>query len=87
MHVDECAQMKFYRHLVVEFWRDHPGAKAKLAGAGDLDALGSARRSRPRDGRSAGGFVDKLRTWAQPVYSIPLFLLALGGLVLPAPAA
>ena len=34
------------------------------------------------EGRSeSGGLVDKLRTWAQPAYSIPLFLLALVGAV------
>ena len=30
--VDECAQMRFYRDEVVDFWREHPGEKAKLAG-------------------------------------------------------
>ncbi len=29
--VDECAQMRLYRHEVLEFWRAHPGAKARLA--------------------------------------------------------
>ena len=29
--VDECAQMRLYRHEVVDFWRDHPGEKARLA--------------------------------------------------------
>ncbi len=29
--VDECAQMRLYRDEVVDFWRDHPGEKARLA--------------------------------------------------------
>ena len=32
VEVDECAQMRFYREQVVEFWREHPGEKARLAG-------------------------------------------------------
>ena len=30
--MDECAQMRFYRDEVVDFWREHPGEKARLAG-------------------------------------------------------
>ena len=38
-------------------------------------------RSIQTQGRSeSGGLVDTLRTWAQPAYSIPLFLLGLAGL-------
>jgi hypothetical protein len=29
-----------------------------------------------------GGFVDRVRTWVQPVYEIPLYLLAVFGLFL-----
>lgn len=29
--VDECAQARYYRELVFDFWRDHPGEKARLA--------------------------------------------------------
>ena len=29
---DECAQMRLYRREVLDFWRDHPGEKAKLMG-------------------------------------------------------
>ena len=29
--VDECAQMRLYRDEVLDFWRHHPGEKAKLA--------------------------------------------------------
>src|SRR5262245_18265349 len=40
-------------------------------------------RSTQTDGRyEEGGIVDKLRKWAQPVYAVPLFLLALIGVFL-----
>ena len=29
--VDECAQMRLYREEVLEFWREHPGEKGRLA--------------------------------------------------------
>jgi 4-amino-4-deoxy-L-arabinose transferase-like glycosyltransferase len=81
--VDECARMRFYRHLVFEFWREHPGEKAKLAGQATR-MLWDPRSIRTQGRSESGGFVDKLRTWAQPVYMIPLYLLALTGLfVLP----
>jgi hypothetical protein len=27
---DECLEMRFYEHLAIEYWRKHPGDKAKL---------------------------------------------------------
>ena len=83
--VDECARMRFYRHLVVQFWQDHPGEKAKLAGQA-AEMLWNPRALKTEGRSESGGIVDKLRTWAQPAYSIPLFLLALVGVFL-APAA
>ena len=79
--VDECAQMRLYRARVLDFWREHPGEKARLVGTGGADALGSAvdadrgARARP------GGFVDDARTWALPLYMIPLYVLGVIGLV------
>ena len=81
---DECAQMRLYRREVLDFWREHPGEKAKLMGQ-------AARmlwdpRSLQTEGRpEAGTFVDDVRTWVQPLYMIPLFVLALDRL-LPDPA-
>jgi 4-amino-4-deoxy-L-arabinose transferase-like glycosyltransferase len=79
--VDECARMRFYRHLVVQFWENHPGEKAKLAGQA-AEMLWSPKALKTEGRSESGGFVDKLRTWAQPAYSIPLFLLALVGVFL-----
>ena len=81
--VDECGRMRFYRHLVVQFWENHPGEKAKLAGQA-AEMLWNPKALKTEGRSESGGFVDKLRTWAQPAYSIPLFLLALVGVfVLP----
>jgi 4-amino-4-deoxy-L-arabinose transferase-like glycosyltransferase len=81
MHVDECERMRFYRHLVFEFLREHPGEKAKLAGqAAGMLWNPSAIKTQGRS--ESGGFVDKLRTWAQPAYTIPLYVLAAVGVFL-----
>jgi len=51
--VDECGRMRFYRHLVFEFWREHPGAKAKLAGQATWMLWNP--RSTQTEGRSEAG--------------------------------
>ncbi len=81
VHVDECAQMRYYRHLAVNFIGDHPGEKAKLAGQA-VRMLWDPRAIKTEGRASTGGFVDRARTWVQPVYEIPLYLLALIGLFL-----
>jgi 4-amino-4-deoxy-L-arabinose transferase-like glycosyltransferase len=76
--VDECARMRVYRHLVVEFWREHPGEKAKLAGQA-TEMLWDPQAIRTQGRAESGGLVDTLRRWLQPAYSIPLFLLGILG--------
>jgi 4-amino-4-deoxy-L-arabinose transferase-like glycosyltransferase len=76
--VDECAGMRVYRHLVLEFWREHPGEKAKLAGQAS-EMLWDPQAIRTEGRAESGGLVDELRRWAQPAYSIPLFVLGLLG--------
>jgi hypothetical protein len=70
--------MRVYRHLVFQFWRDHPGEKAKLAGQA-TEMLWNPQAIRTQGRAESGGAVDKLRRWAQPAYSIPLFVLGLLG--------
>ena len=83
VHVNECAEMRNYRHLVFKFWRDHPGEKAKLAGQA-VRMLWDPRSIKTEGREGHGGIVDKARTWVQPLYEIPLYLLALIGIfVLP----
>jgi hypothetical protein len=76
--VDECARMRVYRHLVFEFWREHPREKAKLA-AQASQMLWDPQAIRTEGRAESGGLVDRLRKWAQPAYSIPLFVLGLLG--------
>jgi len=81
VRVDECAQMRYYRHLVLDFVRNHPGEKAKLAGQA-AQMLWDPRSIRTEGREGRGGFLDKARTWAQPLYEIPLYALALVGIFL-----
>jgi 4-amino-4-deoxy-L-arabinose transferase-like glycosyltransferase len=76
--VDECAQMRLYRREVTDFWREHPGEKARLAGQ-TARMLWDPRSIRTEGRSEAGGFVDDVRTWVQPLYTIPLYVLALIG--------
>ena len=79
VRVDECRQMRFYRSEVLEFWRDHPGEKAKLAGQASLMLWSPKVLPPDTKGDSAGWLVD-LRSWVEPLYMLPLFLLAAYGL-------
>lgn len=77
--VDECEQMRFYRAHALEFVREQPGEKAKLA------ALGAQMYWQPRvtktEGRTGpGGRLDTARDWIEPAYVVPLFMLAALGL-------
>ena len=73
--IDECANQSYYQDKAWEFVREHPGAKAKLAG------LAVRMEWDPRTTASATdsghGF---LRTWAQPLYTSLLYALGLLGL-------
>jgi hypothetical protein len=79
IELDECAQMRFYRRQVLDFWRDEPGEKARLA----AQAAGMLwdPRVTPRSERSpgAGSWLDAGRSWVVPVYVLALFGLALAG--------
>jgi 4-amino-4-deoxy-L-arabinose transferase-like glycosyltransferase len=77
--VDECAQMRLYRREAIDFWQEHPGEKARLMGQA-ARMLWDPRSIRTEGRAEAGGFVDDARTWGQPVYTIPLYVLAALGL-------
>jgi 4-amino-4-deoxy-L-arabinose transferase-like glycosyltransferase len=76
--VPECAQQAHYEHLVFQFWEDHPGAKVKLA------AQATQMMWSPTVGVESSS-VGTLRKWVEPLYVVPLFLLAITGLFLVAP--
>ena len=81
VHVDECAQMEFYRDEVLDFWADEPGEKAKLAGQAVVMLWNPSERA----GDSANedtGFSSIGRTWIEPAYVWALYLLAIGGALL-----
>jgi 4-amino-4-deoxy-L-arabinose transferase-like glycosyltransferase len=73
--VDECAQMRFYRHRATTWITDHVGEKAKLAALGS-SWLWQPSVTKTEDRPSSGGWLDRARTYVEPVYVIPLYLLA-----------
>ena len=77
VEVDECAQMRYYRGLVVDFWREHPGEKAKLS-AQAVRMLWSPRVTVDESGPSSGvaGFAKDV---GEPLYIVTLIGLALVG--------
>jgi 4-amino-4-deoxy-L-arabinose transferase-like glycosyltransferase len=77
--VDECAQMRFFSHKVHAFWLHHAGEKAKLALlAGQMEWQPSVVET---SGRSEKGtLVDTLRTSSEPLFVVPIYLLAVAGL-------
>ena len=77
---DECAQMTMFQHKVISFWIHHPGEKARLV---PLDAqwLWQPDVVETRGRPGAGGWLDTLRSTAEPAYMIPLYLLAAAGLI------
>jgi hypothetical protein len=79
IRVNECAQMRTFEHLTFVFWRKHPGEKAKLMG--QAAELLWDPRSHETQGRSGKGtWRDTARTIGEPVYLVPIYLLALAGL-------
>ncbi|HET9242309.1 MAG TPA: glycosyltransferase family 39 protein [Gaiella sp.] len=76
--VDECAQASFYREEVVDFWRDEPGEKARLA----LQAVGmlwSPFLTVDADDEGQQGFADLLQRTVEPAFVLALYALAVWG--------
>jgi 4-amino-4-deoxy-L-arabinose transferase-like glycosyltransferase len=78
--VDECAQMRLFRHETIAFWKHHPVEKLRLMQQATR-MLWDPRPIRTETGPDAGGN-RSVRTWAEASYAIPLFLIALAGLAL-----
>ena len=83
VEVDECAQMRFYQERVIDFWREHPDAKLRLAGqAARLLWQPHVLETEGRPG--AGTWQDTARSIVEPAFMITLYCLAVIGLfVLP----
>ncbi|HEY3184859.1 MAG TPA: glycosyltransferase family 39 protein [Gaiellaceae bacterium] len=77
VRVDECSQMRLYRHATIEFWREHPGEKAKLA----AQATGMLWDPRPTKTEAAAAGTTGVARWATAAYFVALFVLAVGGVV------
>ncbi len=76
--VDECAQMRFYRGEVLDFWRTEPGEKAKLSAQA---AWMLWRPSVTVEGGESSGAASRLaRNVFEPFYVLALYALALAGL-------
>jgi 4-amino-4-deoxy-L-arabinose transferase-like glycosyltransferase len=74
--VPECRQAGRYDHMVFQFWRHHPGTKVKLM----VQATGMLWNPRVGiEGAQESG-VDSIRKWVEPLYTVPLFALAVVGL-------
>jgi 4-amino-4-deoxy-L-arabinose transferase-like glycosyltransferase len=76
--VDECAQSTFYRDQVFDFWRDHPGEKARLA-AQAVGMLWSPFTSVTADEAGQQGFSDFAQRTVEPAFALVLYALALWG--------
>jgi hypothetical protein len=75
IHVDECANQRYYQDRAWEFVREHPGEKAKLA------AQAVRMEWDPRTTASAtDSGSGAIRDWAQPLYTSLLYLIGLIGI-------
>jgi 4-amino-4-deoxy-L-arabinose transferase-like glycosyltransferase len=83
VEIDECAQMRYYRELVFDFWRDHPGEKVRLA-AQSARILWQPNVLETEGRPGAGTWQDTARSVVEPAFMIALYALAVIGLfVLP----
>jgi hypothetical protein len=79
VETDECEQMRFYRARAFEFMVEQPGEKAKLALYGaKLLWQPNVPKTEGRPGR--GTLLDVGRDVAEPLFMVPVYLLALVGL-------
>ena len=79
--VDECEQSSFYRDEVLDFWRDHPGEKARLA-AQAVGMLWSPFLSVEADDPGQQGLSDLMQRTVEPAFTLILYALALWGALL-----
>ena len=78
--VDECAQASFYRDEVLDFWRDEPGEKARLA-VQAVGMLWSPFLSVDADDPGQQGLADLAQRTVEPAFVLVLYALALLGSV------
>jgi hypothetical protein len=79
--VDECAQQRYYRELVFDFWREEKEEKGRLA-AQAVVMLWSPTFSVDSDDAGRGRVAALGRDVVEPVYMVAVYLLAIVGAVL-----
>jgi 4-amino-4-deoxy-L-arabinose transferase-like glycosyltransferase len=83
--VHECYQQRRWQHLVIQFWKNHPGAKAKLM-VQATQLLWDPAVTADSEVAGTSGLFHQLRHLAEPAFMVPLYALAVVGLFLvPAP--
>jgi hypothetical protein len=75
---DECRQMQFFEHLAVEYVKQHPAAKAKLA-ALSMQLLWQPAAFETTGRPGAGTGLDVGRRVVEPAWMIILYVLAAAG--------
>ena len=79
VYPNECVAMRFYEHETFQYWRRHPGNKAKLMlVSAKLLWQPTAIETTGRNG--AGTRLDVGRRVAEPAYMIVIYVLAIAGL-------
>jgi hypothetical protein len=83
VRVDECAQMRFYRREVLDFWQEHRGEKLRLAFQ-STRLLWQPKVLETQGRPGAGTWQDTARSVVEPAFMIALYASAVVGLfVLP----
>jgi 4-amino-4-deoxy-L-arabinose transferase-like glycosyltransferase len=76
---NECVEMSFYEHLTIEYWKHHPGNKAKLAALSE-QLLWQPNVIETTGRNGAGTSLDIGRRVFEPIYMWGLYALAAVGL-------
>jgi 4-amino-4-deoxy-L-arabinose transferase-like glycosyltransferase len=83
--VDECAQLTLYQRKVLDFWREHPGEKAKLSALA-VSMLWDPRTTQTEGSAGSDGLLGTGRRWIAPVFVLALYGFAFfGARVVPRP--
>ena len=76
--IDECAQQRYYRELVFDFWREEPDEKGRLA-AQAVRMLWSPTFSVDSDDAGRGRIAGLGRDVVEPLFMIAVYVLAIVG--------
>jgi len=76
--VDECAQQRYYRELVFDFWREQPGEKVRLS-AQAVRMLWSPTFSVDSADTGRSRIAELGRDVVEPAYMLAVYVLAVAG--------